>query len=206
MRQLEEFFFHFRMTETTCRQVFVICGLGGTGKTRLAAEFSRKNHTRFSAVFWINGSSKQTVMQSFARIARQISSAELADCSQSLPVSQTATDASIDIVFRWLSLPSNRRWLLVFDNVDHDRSDLTGDPGSYNLTEYFPPSDQGSILVTSRLKSFLQYGTGLELKTVTHYQAIRILEGSSNVQIEGGFSPTSITGSNIILTTRKMLT
>ncbi|KAG2413353.1 hypothetical protein HFD88_002542 [Aspergillus terreus] len=65
---------------------------------------------------------------------------------------------------------------------------------SYNLTEYFPPSDQGSILVTSRLKSLLQYGTGLELKTVTHYQAIRILEGSSNVQIKDAHLVVEILG------------
>ena len=34
--------------------VFVIHGLGGIGKTQLAVEYARRNHNRYSALFWLD--------------------------------------------------------------------------------------------------------------------------------------------------------
>lgn len=192
MTQLEEFFLDSSVPGSAGRQVFVICGLGGIGKTQLAAEFARKNYRRFTAVFWVNGSSEQTVRQSFASILQLIPETELTNCSQALGQSEANTDTHTSSVLRWLSVPSNRQWLLIFDNVDHDEENRIQAAGTYNLQEIFPPADHGSILITSRLKSFLRFGSGLVLKGANHYQAVRILEGSAKSEIQGGF----ILGSN----------
>ncbi|GES63967.1 TPR-like protein [Aspergillus terreus] len=177
-------------------------------KTRLAAEFARKNHRRFSAVFWINGSSKQTIQQSFASIAQQIPDTELADVSRSRSLSEAAIDTSVKSILQWLSLPSNRQWLLLFDNVDHEPGDESADSGSYNLREFLPPVDHGSILITSRLKSLQQYGTYLDLQAVSDDQALRILEGNSKSQIQviealGGL-PLALTQAGAYLRSTKM--
>jgi hypothetical protein len=52
-------------------------------------------------------------------------------------------------VLEWFSLNGNDRWLLIFDNVDRAPDDERG----VDIMAYFPPRDQGSILVTSRLAS-----------------------------------------------------
>lgn len=70
MQRLEDYL-HPKTTDPTTpspprRKVFVICGLGGMGKTQLAIEFARKHHSRYSAVFWLDGSSKDRLKQSLS--------------------------------------------------------------------------------------------------------------------------------------------
>jgi Cdc6-like AAA superfamily ATPase len=71
MRELEEFF-HRNKPCSTRRKVLLIYGLGGIGKTQLAIEFAREHQDRYSAVFWLNGSSKDMLQQSFVDIARRL--------------------------------------------------------------------------------------------------------------------------------------
>ncbi|KAK5539130.1 hypothetical protein LTR46_012131, partial [Exophiala xenobiotica] len=54
------------------RQVFVLSGMGGMGKTQLAAQFARQHHERYSAVFWLDGSSEDCLRQSIASVAARI--------------------------------------------------------------------------------------------------------------------------------------
>jgi hypothetical protein len=41
----------------------VLCGLGNIGKAQLAVEFTRRFHSRFSSVFWLEGSGEQPEAQ-----------------------------------------------------------------------------------------------------------------------------------------------
>lgn len=66
MQQLEQFFHPAQPSSGRRRQVFVVNGLGGIGKTQLAVEFARKHHWRYSAVLWLDGSS---IDKSFVDIA-----------------------------------------------------------------------------------------------------------------------------------------
>lgn len=43
---------------------FVLHGLGGIGKTQLSVEFASQHHRKFSAVFWLDGRSKNSIKQS----------------------------------------------------------------------------------------------------------------------------------------------
>ncbi|KAK6362476.1 hypothetical protein LTR81_028133, partial [Elasticomyces elasticus] len=39
------------------RSIFVVCGLGGIGKTQLVVEYARKHQHSYSGVFWLDGAS-----------------------------------------------------------------------------------------------------------------------------------------------------
>jgi hypothetical protein len=54
-------------------------------------------------------------------------------------------------VLQWLAKLGNTRWLIIFDNIDQ-YSPLQGHSDSgYDIYEFFPKADHGSIIITSRL-------------------------------------------------------
>lgn len=57
---------------TSRRNVVIVHGLGGIGKTQLVVEFARKHHSRFSAVFWLDGSSEASLKQSFVNMVKTL--------------------------------------------------------------------------------------------------------------------------------------
>jgi hypothetical protein len=151
----------------------VIHGLGGIGKAQLAIEYSRRQHERYSAVLWLNGSSKDSLNQSLANIAYRLPQNELAaDTIDQLQQSKIDVNAVARGVLQWLSLSSNRHWLLIFDNVDRDYYLKEMDPQAYDIKEFFPSADHGSILITSLLLSLRRYGTGLRLDIVNDEQSM----------------------------------
>ena len=73
---------------------------------------------------------------------------------------------------------------MIFDNVDRDHLLKEADPQAYDVKDFFPPADHGSILVTSRLSSLQRYGTGAKLDIVNDEQAMEILENSAERSIK----------------------
>ena len=188
MRELERWLIDKTAT-THRRKVVVLHGLGGIGKTQLAVEFARKHHHAFSSVFWLDGSSEVGLKQSFAGILQRLPRDELtADGVEMLKQSAIDADLAVRECLRWLSLPSNQHWLLIFDNVDRDFHNKD-DTGAYDVETYFPSTDCGSVLVTSRLANLQRLlGLGIKIETVGTEQAREILENSAGRVIEGEFS------------------
>ncbi|CAG8983150.1 hypothetical protein HYALB_00014076 [Hymenoscyphus albidus] len=167
------------------RKVYVIHGLGGIGKTQLAIEFARKHHQRYNAVFWLNGSSRDSLCQSLVDIARKLPRDELtADIAQELSNPKIDVEAVIRGVHQWLSLPSNRQWLLIFDNIDRDHTNGQ-DLQSYDVKDFFPDADHGSIIITSRLSNLQRYGRGFKLSIVDDEEAMTILENNADRLLQG---------------------
>ena len=126
--------------------VFVLDGLGGAGKSQIAFKFVNACQvetqdpryttyfhdlhlctgltllSRFSAVFYVDASTKETISAGLINIAlaKGVGDSE---------------EAALD----WLS--EQREWLLVLDNAD--------DP-TLNLRLYLPRCSHGNILITSR--------------------------------------------------------
>ena len=166
-------------TDHMRRKVFIVHGLGGVGKTQLSVEFTRQYHRDYSAVFWINGSSKERLRRSIADLASRLPEYQLSKGSRNYSQTGSAdVDGVVKDVLKWFSRPANDQWLLVFDNVDRDFSGPSRDPEAFDLKEYFPTADQGSILVTSRLASLWQLGTDIKLEPVSETQGASILENS----------------------------
>lgn len=148
-----------RSTDQMRRKVFILHGLGGIGKTQLSIEFMRKYQQSYSAVFWLDGSSKERLRRSITDLAGRLPQHQISEESR-----RYSQKGDVDVekvvkdVLRWLSQALNNQWLLVFDNVDRDFSAQSIDPEGFSVKEYFPEADQGSILITSRLASLWPLG------------------------------------------------
>jgi hypothetical protein len=184
MQQLRQLFKSKPPGTSQRRVVGIVHGLGGIGKTQLAVEFAREHQRNFSAIFWLDGSSETNLQQSFVGILQRLPQGELT--AEGMRI-RTQSVVDIDVVvrecLRWLSLSSNHNWLLVIDNVDRDHHKKE-DSQSYNVKEYFPPADHGSILITSRLANLQRLGTGVKVGTVAAEQARAILENNAGRDIE----------------------
>jgi hypothetical protein len=61
-------------------------------------------------------------------------------------------------VLKWLATPENADWLVIFDNVDQHSPLQDANRSGYDISEFFPKADHGSILITSRLQRFTEHG------------------------------------------------
>jgi len=159
------------------QKTFVLHGLGGIGKTQLAVEFALQHHRKFSTVFWLDGMSEDSLIQSIASCASRIPEGQISELSRTY-----SADGNSDInivvqeVMGWLAQQDNTDWLLIFDNVDRDYSYHNSDPDAYDVRRYFSSADHGSVLITTRLAKLEQLGDSQQLGKVNQDQAEAILQ------------------------------
>ncbi|KAK5690099.1 hypothetical protein LTR17_026065 [Elasticomyces elasticus] len=194
MKQLEAFFLPTSQptpqptseptNQPAGRKVFVVHGLGGMGKTQLCVAFARKHKDDFSAILWLDGSSKDAVRQSLANASLRLPTTSITPSGNP---DRTATDLqdSIDGLLQWLSLPHNAGWLLIFDNVDRDWHSEPKDPQAYDYLAFSPEADHGSILVTTRLSRLQRPRASLHLHNVDDRCGREILEARAGKQLPG---------------------
>jgi hypothetical protein len=184
MGQLENILFLRRRVER--RKILILQGLGGIGKTQLSIEFARKHSRRYSSTFWLDGRTEDSIRQSLAAIARQLPPDQIPEATRSyIHGSGDELDRVIRDVLDWFMYESNNSWLLIFDNVDRDYLSIGNEVGAYNVEEYFPGGDHGSILVTTRLAKLGQVGTPLKLKAVDEAQARKMVANNLDRPFEG---------------------
>src|SRR5436190_525764 len=87
---------------------FVLHGLGGIGKTQLAVEFVSQHRRRFSGVFWLDGRSKDSIMQSIASYASKIPDSQISQSSKTYAAGDTG-DITVVVqeVMLWLAREDN---------------------------------------------------------------------------------------------------
>ncbi|KAJ7354595.1 hypothetical protein DFH08DRAFT_773846 [Mycena albidolilacea] len=122
LQKMKEYF----SNDTGERHLYVLHGLGGSGKTQIALKFldmTNKPNPWFTKQFFINASSLQTLDTAFKNIAI------------SLEIGTTFEEASL-----WLG-SQMEEWILFFDNAD--------DP-NIDLFHFFPKCTHGNIIITSR--------------------------------------------------------
>jgi hypothetical protein len=159
------------------RRILVVHALGGMGKTQLAADFARRNQNSFTSMFWLDGSSKGSLKQSIATCASRIPVGQIAETSRGYASGQGSDiDVVVKDVLGWLSIPDNGEWLVVVDNVDRDYRRREEDAEAYDINEYLPEADHGSVLITTRLPHLGQLGERWEVKKVDEERSRDIFE------------------------------
>ncbi|KAM0243985.1 hypothetical protein ACHAP5_006750 [Fusarium lateritium] len=117
-----------------------LVGLGGVGKTQIALHFTykvRKNHPEIS-VFWVPTLSDEGADRAFMGIAKE------------LGLEQRDREDNIkEVVCHYLSSGKTGKWLLVVDNAD-DQELILGSQDKPGLEAFFPQSEHGHILLTTR--------------------------------------------------------
>ncbi|KAI9672784.1 MAG: hypothetical protein M1831_000219 [Alyxoria varia] len=137
------------------RNVAIISGLGGMGKTQLAIAFAKKTKKSFSTIFWLNAKSEESVK------------------------GKEQEEEAVGRFKEWLSHPQNKRWMLIFDNYDDPKTPSRKSVEAYSIKKYFPYRCQGSILVTSR-SSKIHFGKPLMLKKLGLEQGLEVLTKRSD--------------------------
>ncbi|MFI3220992.1 MAG: tetratricopeptide repeat protein [Methylococcales bacterium] len=87
------------------KNIVAVCGLGGVGKTRLAAEYAQQQQEAVTAVLWV--SAARDFYSEFAKLASQLGGEQ-----------QTLEQQSA-FVKQWLA--EHPHWLLVIDNADDEK-------------------------------------------------------------------------------------
>jgi hypothetical protein len=173
-------------THETRRKVFVLHGLGGSGKTQLAIEFAQVSQRIFSSIFWVDCNDRESVRQAFIEIARKLPKDQIPEsCRPISKLSSEELDEIIRNVLAWFDQYQNDRWLLIFDNVDRDCSLEASEPQSFDVEEFFPESNHGSILVTTRLRQLRQLGEDGKLERMTNQQGVEVLQRRIGRSMDG---------------------
>ncbi|KAF8600495.1 hypothetical protein BDV93DRAFT_476415, partial [Ceratobasidium sp. AG-I] len=116
------------------RHVFVLHGLGGSGKTQLALQFVHLYRELYSDVFYIDATSSSTIQAGL----------------KSLAVTKRAGKSSDDAI-AWLAT-HHEQWLLIYNNADDTKLDIHS---------WFPPCAHGSILITTRNRQLVNHAQGV---------------------------------------------
>ena len=132
----------------------VLHGLGGVGKTQLAAEYAYRHASDYRIRWWIPAGQPPVIPGQLVALARQLGIPEQAE--------QTETVAAL-----LAELGRRGEWLLVFDNAE--------DP--HDLHPYWPSTDAGGrVLVTSRNPNWQPLAATLSMDVWPRADAIAFLQ------------------------------
>jgi hypothetical protein len=112
-------------------ELVVLAGQAGVGKTQQAAELvhARQHAGDVDVVFWIDATSRNTILTNFGRAAREMFGADDRDLPE-----------AVSRVLSWLGT-TDLRWMIVFD----DLRDLN------DMHDLWPPrSQRGRVIVTTQ--------------------------------------------------------
>jgi tetratricopeptide (TPR) repeat protein len=116
--------------------VIALHGMGGIGKTRLAAEYAWRHARDYSALLFVSAETPEILDSSLASLAATLN----------LPQQNEPQDpVKIAAVLAWLAANSN--WLLILDNVDDEKA-------ARAVSNLLPKLATGKTLITARYERF----------------------------------------------------
>ncbi|KAE9565732.1 hypothetical protein CGMCC3_g18085 [Colletotrichum fructicola] len=187
---------HKELEWTGKRRTAVLHGLGGMGKTQLSIEYTKQHESDYSAILWINARDETSLKQSFQQVARRIIREHPSVAYVQVAMANQEPDETAEAVKRWLNEARNNHWLVVYDNYDDvklrpipkeslSHSDMivqleAVDSKAYDIRPYFPETDHGAILITTR-SSTAELGQMIQLSKLGDVNdSLEILQSTSN--------------------------
>ena len=136
-------------------QAFAICGLGGVGKTALAAQYAHRLRSRYAITWWVRAEDASTI------------SADLSALALEMDIPKSPAQEKI-IRALWRELRRRGPWLIVFDNVDSYAS----------VRHFWPVEGSGHVLLTSRRKDDWQAlgDSSVELGVLSMDEAVLVVQ------------------------------
>lgn len=122
----------------------------------MAIEYARRHKEKYTAIFWLNANDEDSLKLSFRDVAQQI----LRDHPSTSMLANVDLEGELDQVVNavkaWLSLRMNTGWLVLYDNYDNPRTPDSSDRSAVDIRLYFPRTDHGSIIITTRSSQVTQ--------------------------------------------------
>jgi hypothetical protein len=132
--------------------VQALAGMGGVGKTQLAAEYAYRFASGYDVVWWVPAEQAGLIGEQIAALAAELG------C--------TGPDADLDTAGRAVlgELRRRDRWLLVFDNAETPQ----------DLTPWLP-GGAGHVLITSRARGWAEVAVPVEVDVLARSESVAIL-------------------------------
>lgn len=166
---------HEHLRATRFKQTVVLKGLGGIGKTQLAAAYAMRHWQEFSAVFWLDASSAESLGSSVLDMVKRIFDDHPQYGELKEILENENTRAVIKWARAWLARPGNDRWLLIYDNYDHPSSPSF----AYDLQPLLPEMLRGHILITTAYPGF-EHGHVVHVEKFASYDdSLQVLVAAS---------------------------
>jgi hypothetical protein len=100
-----------------------------------------------TSVFWVHASTATRISEAYDEISQKAAILVTSDPKSEGP--QSKGESKMKVVIDWLESEASGRWLMVIDNADDQ--DLIYETSK--MADYFPRSDLGSIILTTRDKA-----------------------------------------------------
>ncbi|NFA43609.1 TIR domain-containing protein [Clostridium botulinum] len=136
-------------------KVVVITGLGGIGKTQLAANYITNYINEYKLIGWINASDAVSIQNSYIELVEKLDS-EFLDAN----INQNTI---LRYVKNWLE--NNDKWLIIYDNVKNPKE----------LNELLPNPINGHVIITSQNAKWSKFNPTIEVTQLTNRESINFL-------------------------------
>ncbi|KAJ6181424.1 protein kinase subdomain-containing protein [Penicillium canescens] len=174
---------YLRPTSAQSRKVAILHGLGGIGKTQLAIRFARDHKHDFTAIFWLSGKDRGTLLQSLSSVFPRLPG----QSQNTGAIDDKGVEQQARHVLRWLALEGNSCWLIILDNIDQYCPSSSAADDTYDIAELLPAADHGSIVITSRLQKLTELGKSFLVNKLDPDNAIELLLQSSRLSAQNTF-------------------
>lgn len=141
-------------------RIQILYGMGGMGKSQIAARFVYDNYRSYSLIHWVNAHTTESVVDCYRSFLK----------SKGLPIEN---DSKLEVAHKYMSfMESHADWLIVYDGCDYFKDE----DFSQFVKEYLPKNPAtGNILITTRNNRPIGKAKRIEIVALTETEALDFL-------------------------------